>query len=55
MIESISAQPDHDADTRRAATFVRDDLAAIGLKTELIETKKHRAKIKSKRRGGEDW
>ena len=40
-IESISAQPDHDADTRRAATFVRDDLAAMGLKTELIETKKH--------------
>ena len=40
-IESISAQPDHDSDTRRAATFVRDDLAAMGLKTELIETKKH--------------
>ena len=40
-IPSISAQPDHDADTRRAATFVRDDLAAMGLKTELIETKKH--------------
>src|SRR5271156_3266455 len=40
-IESISAQPDHDTDTRRAATFVRDDLAAMGLKTELIETKKH--------------
>jgi acetylornithine deacetylase/succinyl-diaminopimelate desuccinylase-like protein len=40
-IPSISAQPDHDPDTRRAAAFVRDDLASIGLKTELIETKKH--------------
>ena len=26
-IPSVSAQPDHDADTRRAAEFVRDDLA----------------------------
>ena len=40
-IPSVSAQPDHDPDTRRAATFIRDDLAAMGLKTELIETKKH--------------
>ncbi len=40
-IPSISAQPDHDPDTRRAAAFIRDDLTAIGLRTELIETKKH--------------
>jgi acetylornithine deacetylase/succinyl-diaminopimelate desuccinylase-like protein len=40
-IPSISAQPDHDPDTRRAAAFIRDDLATMGLKTELIETKKH--------------
>ena len=40
-IPSISAQPDHDADTRRAATFIRDDLAAMGLEAELIETKRH--------------
>jgi acetylornithine deacetylase/succinyl-diaminopimelate desuccinylase-like protein len=40
-IPSISAQPDHDPDTRRAATFIRDDLAAIGLNAEMIETKKH--------------
>jgi acetylornithine deacetylase/succinyl-diaminopimelate desuccinylase-like protein len=40
-IPSISAQPDHDADTRRAAAFIRDDLAAMGLETELIETAKH--------------
>src|SRR3954452_23890057 len=40
-IPSISAQPAHDADTRRAAEFVRDDLRAIGLTTELIATKRH--------------
>jgi acetylornithine deacetylase/succinyl-diaminopimelate desuccinylase-like protein len=40
-IESISAQPDHNADTRRAAVWVRDNLAAIGLTSELIETKGH--------------
>lgn len=40
-IPSVSAQPDHNADTRRAAEFVRDDLAAMGLKTELIPTKGH--------------
>src|SRR3954466_6419547 len=40
-IPSVSAQPDHDADTRRAAEFVRDDLRALGLDAELIETPKH--------------
>ncbi len=40
-IPSISAQPDHNADTRRAAEFIRDDLAAMGLAVELIETKGH--------------
>jgi acetylornithine deacetylase/succinyl-diaminopimelate desuccinylase-like protein len=40
-IPSVSAQPAHNADTRRAAAFVRDDLAATGLKAELIETKGH--------------
>jgi acetylornithine deacetylase/succinyl-diaminopimelate desuccinylase-like protein len=40
-IPSVSAQPAHDADTRRAAEFVRDDLSAIGLKAELIATKGH--------------
>ncbi len=40
-IPSVSAQPDHDADTRRAAVWVRDDLASMGVKTELIETKGH--------------
>jgi acetylornithine deacetylase/succinyl-diaminopimelate desuccinylase-like protein len=40
-IPSVSAQPQHDADTRRAASFVRDDLAAMGLPAELIETRRH--------------
>lgn len=41
-IPSISAQPDHDADTRRAAEFLRHDFRAMGLPTvELIETAGH--------------
>jgi acetylornithine deacetylase/succinyl-diaminopimelate desuccinylase-like protein len=40
-IPSVSAQPDHDADTQRAARFIRDDLAVMGLEAELIPTKRH--------------
>src|SRR3954468_3031503 len=40
-IPSVSAQPDHDVDTRRAAEFVRDDLREIGLAAELITTPGH--------------
>jgi acetylornithine deacetylase/succinyl-diaminopimelate desuccinylase-like protein len=40
-IPSVSAQPDHDADTRRAAEFVRDDLRHMGIPAELIPTKRH--------------
>ncbi|MBX6311532.1 MAG: dipeptidase [Isosphaeraceae bacterium] len=40
-IPSVSAQPEHNADTRRAAEFVRDDLRAIGIAAELIETQGH--------------
>src|SRR5262245_22231941 len=40
-VPSVSAQPQHDADTRRAASMIRDDLAAMGLKAELIETSRH--------------
>ncbi|SIO58737.1 Acetylornithine deacetylase/Succinyl-diaminopimelate desuccinylase [Singulisphaera sp. GP187] len=40
-IPSVSAQPDHNADTHRAAEFIRDDLAAMGLQAELIATKGH--------------
>jgi len=41
-IPSVSAQPDHDPDTRRAAEFLRDDLLAMGIDSaRLIETKGH--------------
>ncbi len=40
-IPSVSAQPDHNADTRRAAEFVRDDLKAMGVPAELVETPGH--------------
>ncbi|RUL81817.1 dipeptidase [Tautonia sociabilis] len=36
-IPSVSAQPAHDADTRRAAEFIRDDLRSLGVAAELIE------------------
>src|SRR5262245_50259284 len=36
-IPSVSAQPDHIADTRRAAEFVRDDLRAMGVPADLVE------------------
>lgn len=40
-IPSVSAQPQHNADTRRAAEFIRDDLASMSLDARLIETKGH--------------
>jgi acetylornithine deacetylase/succinyl-diaminopimelate desuccinylase-like protein len=39
-IPSVSAQPDHNADTRKAAEFVRDNLIAMGVPAELIEFEK---------------
>ncbi|WP_152054401.1 dipeptidase [Tautonia marina] len=36
-IPSVSAQPDHNADTRRAAEFVLNDLKGMGVEAELIE------------------
>src|SRR5215210_4273286 len=40
-IPSVSAQPSHDADTRRAAEFVFEDFRAMGLDAELISTQGH--------------
>ena len=40
-IPSVSAQPAHDADTRRAAEFLFEDLRSMGLDAELIPTKGH--------------
>ena len=41
-IPSVSAQPAHDAETRKAAEFIRDDLVTIGFDSAaLIETEGH--------------
>ena len=40
-IPSISAQPTHNADTRRAAEFIRDNLRAMGVDAGLVETAGH--------------
>lgn len=40
-IPSVSAQPAHNADTRKAAEFVRDDLARSGIDAKLVETAGH--------------
>ncbi len=40
-IPSVSAQPDHNADTRRAAEFLIDDFRGMGLDVELVETAGH--------------
>jgi acetylornithine deacetylase/succinyl-diaminopimelate desuccinylase-like protein len=40
-IQSVSAQPDHDADTRKAGEFVCNDLKKMGIAAELIPTKRH--------------
>lgn len=40
-IPSVSAQPAHNADTRKAAEFVRDDLTRSGIKAEIVETAGH--------------
>lgn len=40
-IPSISGDPAHAADVRRAAEFTRDQLAAAGIEAELVETERH--------------
>ena len=40
-IPSVAAKPDHNADTRGAAEFVRDDLRKCGFPAGLIETAGH--------------
>ncbi len=49
-IPSVSAQPDHDADTRRAAEFVRDDLRGMGVEADLIEFPKGHPIVYGERR-----
>ncbi|MBK6899255.1 MAG: dipeptidase [bacterium] len=40
-IPSVSSQSDHDADTRRAAAFIADELRGLGLSVEVIATEGH--------------
>ena len=40
-IPSVSARSEHDADTRRAAEWVRDSLTTAGLTAEIIDTAGH--------------
>lgn len=40
-IPSVSADPVHKGDVRRAAQFVHDQLAALGLEAELVQTDGH--------------
>jgi len=40
-IPSVSAKPEHDADTRRAATWLAERLSALGLATEIHDTPGH--------------
>ncbi len=42
-IQSISAQPDHRADVRRAAEWTRDRFTRAGLKADIVETAGHPA------------
>ena len=40
-IPSVSAKSEHDGDTRRAATWLAENLSRAGLDVELLETPKH--------------
>ena len=40
-IASVSAQPEHDADTRNAGEWVMDHLRGIGMQVEMVETGRH--------------
>jgi acetylornithine deacetylase/succinyl-diaminopimelate desuccinylase-like protein len=52
-IPSVSAQPNHDADTRRAAEWVRDALTTAGLAASIHETPGHPVVIGEWRGAGE--
>jgi len=52
-IPSVSAQPDHNGDTRRAAEWVRDSLTRAGLAASIHETPGHPVVIGEWRGAGE--
>jgi acetylornithine deacetylase/succinyl-diaminopimelate desuccinylase-like protein len=53
-IPSVSAQPDHNTDTRRAAEFVRDDLRRIGVPADLVEFPRGHPIVYGERRDNPD-
>jgi acetylornithine deacetylase/succinyl-diaminopimelate desuccinylase-like protein len=53
-IPSVSARSEHDADTRRAAGWLRDAIAAAGLTAEVIDTPGHPIVLAEWRGAGPD-
>jgi acetylornithine deacetylase/succinyl-diaminopimelate desuccinylase-like protein len=53
-IPSVSAKNEHDADTRRAATWLADQLRTAGLEVEVIDTPKHPVVLGEWRNAGPD-
>jgi acetylornithine deacetylase/succinyl-diaminopimelate desuccinylase-like protein len=52
-IPSVSAKSEHDVDTRRAATWLADNLSRSGLDVEVLETPKHPVVLGEWRGAGE--
>ena len=53
-IPSVSAKSEHDGDTRRAATWLADNLSRSGLDVEVLETPKHPVVLGEWRGAGAD-
>ena len=53
-IPSVSAKSEHDGDTRRAATWLAENLSRAGLDVELLETPKHPVVVGEWRGAGGD-
>ncbi|MCH8812064.1 MAG: dipeptidase, partial [Gemmatimonadetes bacterium] len=53
-IPSVSAQSEHDADTRRAAEWLRDKMEGAGLEAEVLETDGHPVVLGEWRGAGSD-
>ena len=53
-IPSVSAKSEHDADTRRAASWLAENLRSAGLEVEILETPKHPVVLGEWREAGPD-
>src|SRR5688572_16719810 len=53
-IPSVSAKSDHDADTRRAASWLAERMREAGLQTEILDTPKHPVVLGEWRGAGKD-